>query len=149
MENELNFQVLVTSNEQISDAYPELFEKHDIDIVPIHIEKKSELIDYVEEPRIILLPSGVISISSKDNQDFIWSDYKTEEYKKLLIELNKKTSMWDRENNHNKLLHTEIINDKDYVINFFPHKDPNASSVLINMLDTKVHNIKSKIDLKR
>lgn len=39
MENELDFQVLIASNEQVVDAYPEIFEKLSIDIMPIYIGK--------------------------------------------------------------------------------------------------------------
>jgi hypothetical protein len=39
MENKPNFQLLVRSNEQVVDAYPEIFEKLSIDIMPIYIGK--------------------------------------------------------------------------------------------------------------
>lgn len=150
MENEFNPQVLVASNEQITIAYPDLFEKHNIDILPIHIEKNYEFMDNSNEPRMILLPSGIVSIISKDNQDFIWGNYNTEEYKDLLTQLNLKAGYWSKVNNpNNTLSYEETINNKSYVINFFPHNDARASTVLIDTLDKKVNNIKSKLDLKK
>ncbi len=144
MENELDFQVLVASNEQVADAYPEIFEKLSIDIMPIYIEKNYKEINHSTEPRIILLPSGIISVISEGNQDFIWGDYQTEEYKNFLVELNKKAREWSIGNTKESLLsHQEVINGEEYIINLFPHKDMAAGEALINRIDKKLKVIQS------
>jgi len=144
MENEPNFQVLVASNEQVATAYPEIFEKISIDIMPMYIEKDYEQIDHSTEPRIILLPFGIISVISKDNQDFIWGDCQTEEYENFLVELNKKTRKWSIKNTKERMLsHQEIINGKEHIINFFPYQDIDAGKVLIDSIERKLKVLES------
>jgi hypothetical protein len=144
MENEPNFQVLITSNEQVATAYPEIFEELHIDIIPIHIEKNHEQIDHSTEPRIILIPSGIISVISKNNQDFIWGDCQTEEYENFLMELNKKTREWSIENTKgNTLSHQEMINGKKHIIKIFPYQDIDAGKVLIDSIESKLKVLES------
>jgi hypothetical protein len=149
MENELDFQVLIASNEQVVDAYPEIFEKLSIDIMPIYIEKNYEEIDHSTDPRIILLPSGIISVSSKENQDFIWGNYQTEKYINFLVELNKKTRDWSMKNSKkNMLSYEEIIDGKEYIISFFAYKDIDTNKTLIDTIDEKLKVPKSQGKLK-
>jgi hypothetical protein len=149
MENELDFQVLVASNEQVVAAYPEIFEKLSIDIMPIYIEKNYEEIDHSTDPRIILLPSGIISVSSKENQDFIWGNYQTEKYRNFLVELNKKTRDWSMKNSKkNMLSYEEIIDGKEYIISFFAYKDIDTNKTLIDTIDEKLKVPKSQGKLK-
>jgi hypothetical protein len=149
MENELDFQVLIASNEQVVDAYPEIFEKLSIDIMPIYIEKNYEEIDHSTDPRIILLPSGIISVSSKENQDFIWGNYQTEKYRNFLVELNKKTRDWSMKNSkENMLSYEEIIDGKEYIISFFAYKDIDTNKTLIDTIDEKLKVPKSQGKLK-
>jgi hypothetical protein len=149
MENELDFQVLIASNEQVVDAYPEIFEKLSIDIMPIYIEKNYEEIDHSTDPRIILLPSGIISVSSKENQDFIWGNYQTEKYRNFLVELNKKTRDWSMKNSKkNMLSYEEIIDGKEYIISFFAYKDIDTNKTLIDTIDEKLKVPKSQGKLK-
>jgi len=147
MENELDFQVLIASNEQVVDAYPGFFKELNMDIIPIHIEKDYERVDHSKDPRIILLPSGIISvmsIMSEETQDFIWGDYQTEEYKNFLIELNKKISEWRMGNTKESMLsHQETINGKEYAVDFFPYQNIDASKVLMDSIEKKLNVIES------
>lgn len=144
MENEPNFQLLVRSNEQVVDAYPEIFGKLSIDIMPIYIEKNYEEIDHSTDPRIILLPSGIISVSSEENQDFIWGNYQTEEYRNFLVELNKRTRDWSMKNMQEDILsNEEIINGKEYIINFYPYQNIPVGKVLIDSIEKKLKVIES------
>ena len=133
------FCVLVKSNEQITSAYPELFENCNVDTFQFQIESKKDSIDYSNEPRLILLPSGIVSITCPKDNNYVWGDYDSQEYIELLTQLNKLIAETNHKpaNVENSSI-SKIINDKQYSINLFPFNDVKGSQVLMNEIDKKM-----------
>lgn len=132
------FQVRITSNKDVTIAYPELFEPCNIDSFPFQIEKKQKGVDYTEQPRLVLLPSGIVSISCAEDNSKIWGKFNTPQYKNLLSQANKLIAT-----ENNKQIHTdtlsisETIDKTSFSINLFPFKDSVSTNILMDMLKTK------------
>jgi hypothetical protein len=111
-----------------------MFEKFSIDVSPIYIEKRHER-DCSQEERIIIVPSGLLTVSSKDSE-FLWGLHDNEEYEKFLIELNKHASDTSRMNNPS-LFANKVIDNREFGISYFPYKDINSSKSIMKIIEDK------------
>jgi len=135
--------VMISSNKDIFLAYQELFESCNIDLFQSHIEKKVEGVDYTQEPRIVLLPSGIVSIVCAEDNRKVWGDYNTPQYKDLLVQAHRLIKEENSKNVHtDNLTFEKQINNSTYSINLFPFFDSPSSQIIIDMLDKK--NLSSK-----
>ena len=139
MNENLAPMVLITSNQDLLDSYPNKFEKHVIETSDIFVEVKIPQIDYAKENRIILVPSGIVSINTEDS-DFLWGNCEGSEYVELLKELNKHCrdgNIAQENSNLDLLFSEEKIGDRDYQIRFFPYNNKEASTNLITEIEEK------------
>lgn len=139
MNENLNPMVLIKSNQDLLDSYPNKFEKHTIETSNIFVEVKIPEIDYAKENRIILVPSGIVSINTEDS-DFLWGNCEGEEYVELLKELNKHCrdcNIAQESNTLGSLFSEEKIGNRDYQIRFFPYNDTESSKNLITEIEEK------------
>ncbi len=143
---ESEFVPIVANNEQVYDAYPELFDKINISNSNIYLEKSNLRKDesfvknesYIKEDRILLLPSGMISITTLD-LDHLWDMNERDE--KLLGEFN----LYTEELNRKRINKEEIryfqekeINGRQYGIKYYPYNDIHNNKVMVDMLEKKL-----------
>jgi hypothetical protein len=84
------FTPVVANSEQLVLAYPNLFEKINVDILPIYLEKEmKDKEGFTKEERLFLMPTGVLSVSATEIPELesIWEISK--EDKDFLSELNR------------------------------------------------------------
>ncbi len=130
-------EVLVNSIKDISLAYPELFIKLHVDSSPFLIEKKFEKVDYSQEPRLILNPSGIVAVSCPKDNEYVWEDYNKEEYRKLLEETNTMINITNKENSDD-LVKQKNVNGKMITIKCFPYNNVKASTNLVKLAEDKM-----------
>lgn len=125
--------VLVHNKEQILSAYQGLFDTVYVGW-PFEIEKHFK--NTHDLFRLIICPSGVVAISSKE-RNRIWNmNFESDEGKSLL----EQSSMLLAEANPNDitdLIRELIIEDNTYYLRMLPYDDQKASDVLVYELDQK------------
>jgi hypothetical protein len=137
--------VQINSTRDITLAYPELFEPCNIDSFQFYIEKKIERVDYTQEPRIVLLPLGIVSISCSTDNSKVWGDYNTPEYKDLLTRANILITEENKKQRHTHVtMHSEIIGESTFSVNLFPFKDEKSAKVLMDAIEKKDLNSKKR-----
>jgi len=140
MENlDKEYAPVVASKEQLLEGYPELFEELNVHSIPVYLEIPNiqEESEYLKTERVLILPSGTISISTKDTQH-LWNI--SEEDTILLAYLNTHTEKLHRDWKDGKdvdLFAQTKIQNTDYGIKYYPYGDVNASANLIDLLDKK------------
>lgn len=137
---ETEFTPVIANNEQLYDAYPELFEKITISNTPIYLEKPNPKNEetFMKEDRFFLLPSGVISLSTTDLKE-LWEI--GESNKIIFEELNRFAEKFNRKTINKEdfsLLQSITIENQEYGVKYYPYKDINSNSEALNMLEKKV-----------
>ena len=139
--------VLVKNEEQVLDAYGNLFEKMHIDILPFYIEKKFNAILKTNSPRFIITPSGIVGVTS-ERGDKIWNmNFETPEGKLLLEKLNQ-CSAQVKSKDIDDLTQTLSIENQNYYLKLLPYNDSDASKVLVDELDQKYNAYKNEQSLR-
>lgn len=134
------YTTVVASKEQLLEGYPDMFEELNVESIPIYLEipNKQEESEYLKNERVLILPSGAISISTQDTQN-LWKI--SEEDKILLGYLNMHTEKLHRDWKDGKdidLFTQTKIQNTEYGIKYYPYGDVNASAKLTDLLDKKV-----------
>jgi len=138
---ETEFIPTISDNEQLYDAYPELFEKLNISSATnIYFEKPNpkEKDLFAKEDRILLLPSGIISVTTKD-LNHLWSI--TEKDKELIGKFNLSAEEFNRERidgKLNSLFKTTVIEGREYGINYYPYNDASSNAAVLDSLEKKI-----------
>ena len=141
---ESEFITIIANNEQIYEAYPELFEVLNISNTKIYLEKGNprEEESFAKEDRIFLLPSGMISVTTLE-LDHLWNI--GEEDSKLLGEFNLLAEELNRKRTNKEdidYFQEKNINGKKYGIKYYPYNDEHSNSVILDMLDKKLLSLK-------
>jgi hypothetical protein len=137
---ETEFTPVIANNEQVYDAYPELFEKITISNTPIYLEKPNPRNEetFMKEDRFFLLPLGIVSLTTADLEE-LWEIDKSnkiifEELNKVAEKLNRKTINKEE----SSLLQSITIEDREYGVKYYLYSDINSNSEVLNMLEKKV-----------
>ncbi len=137
---ESEFIPIIANNEQVYDAYPELFEVLNISNSKIYLEKANPRKEetFAKEDRVFLLPSGMLSITTLD-LDHLWNMSERDE--KLL----RKFDLYAEELNSKRINKEEIkyFQEKDiegrlYGIKYYPYNDIHSNRVMLDMLEKKL-----------
>ncbi|PKN02745.1 hypothetical protein CVU76_01780 [Candidatus Dojkabacteria bacterium HGW-Dojkabacteria-1] len=132
--NNPNKFVLVVGKEEILEAYSELFDVVNVDILPFYIEKLHD--NTVRAHRLVITPSGIVAIASED-KDVIWEmNFETEEGIHLLEESNRLSAQTESRDIHD-LIPVIETEQQTYYLRLLPYFDQRASAVLIDILDQK------------
>lgn len=131
--------VVIKDREQLLQAYPNLFKNINIDLSPFYIEKppvrKDGVIDFsCSDKRYVLTPSGIVRISSKENET-IWGigDKDKEILKEANVFANK--SRIERENTQQEIYETRV-EGKTINMMYFPYNDPVSANNVMSDLKT-------------
>ena len=126
--------VLVRDKEQILEAYYELFEELNIDILPFYIEKLGE--NTTRAHRLVITPSGVVAIASEDKHHIWEMDFETDEGKHLLGVANNLSSQVQSRDIH-ELIPVLRTDEQTYYLRLLPYYDQKSSEVMIDFLNMK------------
>ena len=137
---ESEFIKMIANNEQLYDAYPELFEVLNISNSEIYLEKanprKEEFFE--KKDRIFLLPSGIISVTTLE-LDYLWDIGGKDS--KILGEFNLFTEELNRKRINKEdfdYFQKKNINGRDYGINYYPYNDEHSNREILDRLDKKL-----------
>lgn len=137
---ETEFTPVIANNEQVYNAYPELFEKITISNIPIYLEKSNPRDEesFMKEDRFFLLPSGIVSLTTADLEE-LWEIDESdkiifEELNRLAEKLNRKTI--NKEDF--SLLQSLTIKDREYGVKYYPYSDVNSNAEALDMLEKKI-----------
>ncbi len=142
---EMEFVPTITDNKQLYDAYPELFEKLNISSsTNVYLEKPNpkDRDMFAKESRIMLLPSGIISITTLD-LDFLWgiSEKDTEligKFNLLAEEFNRKRI----DGNLTEWYKTTVIDKKEYGVSYYAYNDSSSNTKILDSLEKKILSLK-------
>ena len=131
--------VVIKDREQLLQAYPNLFEKINIDLLPFYIEKppvrKDGVIDFsCSDKRYVLTPSGIVRISSKENET-IWGidDRDTEVFNEMNIFA---TEQRVKEKGTQQELYETRVEGKTINMMYFPYNDSMSANNVMSDLKT-------------
>jgi hypothetical protein len=103
--------------------------------------KKFDKIEYSQEPRLVLTPSGIVAISLPKNNKFVWNDYNNEQYRKILGEANKTIKLVNEEEKKVKqpdlTIEKEVVS-KTVTIKCFPYNNIEVSATLMKLIEDKM-----------
>lgn len=138
---EAEISTVVADKDQLLDAYPDLFDEIPFGITKIHIERlfNDKLLD--GKDRILVLPSGVISIKTEDEEMTNLHKKNTEfftEVNAFVGNIQDKYIDNDSINLNNNL----TIDDTLYSITLFPYKIAVAGENLMSRIESKMHSLR-------
>ena len=140
--SEKDFVTVIIDSNQFIQPYAELFETVPIDSFPIYIEKNFSKDDFLQEERLFVLPSGIISVSTK-NLSSLWDI--SEDDRDLFAKLNRHTEEVKKryvEDRSSDLFSIMKFREQEYGIRYFPYGDVEASQVLMDLIEKKVRSLK-------
>lgn len=133
------FIPVIENGKQLYDAYPELFDEITVDNSILYLEKpnpnKQEA--FAQENRVFILPSGVVSVTTKD-LDFLWSVNETDT--DFLKELNVSMETTNRQRiNESDFEGFQIkyISGIEYGIKHYFFMDEASCTIVMDELDKK------------
>jgi hypothetical protein len=134
---ETEFVTVIANKDQVLEAYPDLFDEIPFGITKVHIERLFNNQALSKEGRIVVLPGGIISVKTED-EELKDLHEKDEDF---FTQLNQFTAKFndsylkDSDINLSKSLE---IDEVEYGITFFPYKDLTSSSELMNRIESKM-----------
>lgn len=130
---------VIANKEQIFDRFPEMFKEKEIGGVQIHMEvpNKAEEEEYLKEERVFILPTGVISIFSKDSE-YLWNDIEDDTISFGYFNTYAERMRREWQDGRDISLFERIkIKDKEFGFKYYPYGDPNAADNLLELLERK------------